>query len=168
MTSGKFIDRTGKRYGRLVVIKQLRSRGAYPRWLCQCDCGNRLGFYSKNLGRSTLSCGCLALEFITRRPSAELPPIPVGKPMTLRIIDALADGPLERSAIAYRLPDAPHRDVYSRVSAMTHRGILLKQGRLFSVFRSPRRPGRPTNEEASNPMHGARPRGKFDLQDVWR
>jgi len=58
-----FIDRTGQRYGRLVVLRLAEStvyRGK-PRtyWLCRCDCGNEVTIQSSHLGdgRST-SCGC--------------------------------------------------------------------------------------------------------------
>ena len=38
---GKFIDLTGKRYGRLTVIEKTdqRANGSVV-WRCQCDCGN--------------------------------------------------------------------------------------------------------------------------------
>ena len=63
-------DRTGLRYGRLMVIKRAqniitggRSRVA---WLCKCDCGNEIIVTGDNLQNgSTKSCGCLNTE--TRR-----------------------------------------------------------------------------------------------------
>lgn len=40
---GKFIDLTGKQFGKLVVIKKVRKIGyRRPHWLCRCDCGNEL------------------------------------------------------------------------------------------------------------------------------
>lgn len=43
--SGKFIDLTNKRFGRLTVLKRANniadpSGRARPAWLCKCDCGN--------------------------------------------------------------------------------------------------------------------------------
>lgn len=39
MSKGTVIDRTGERYGRLVVLELAPSEGAPgARWLCQCDC----------------------------------------------------------------------------------------------------------------------------------
>ena len=39
---GKSIDLTGKRFGRLIVIRQIGvdKRRREKTWLCQCDCGN--------------------------------------------------------------------------------------------------------------------------------
>lgn len=54
----------GNRYGRLVVIERAESYIAdgskQPRWLCQCDCGNRTIVAPSNLksGKHT-SCGCI-------------------------------------------------------------------------------------------------------------
>lgn len=56
----------GKRYGRLVVIKRAKNRGAKNNqtyWLCQCDCGKQkeIASYSLKHGISK-SCGCLQKE----------------------------------------------------------------------------------------------------------
>ncbi len=56
----KLIDLTGKRFGRLTVIK----RADYNKnnrivWICKCDCGeiiDKIGSYLKN--GETQSCGC--------------------------------------------------------------------------------------------------------------
>lgn len=63
--SKKKIDITGKRCGRLVVLKCVgveRPSGEAV-WLCQCDCGKRSKHRGYNLrtGR-TKSCGCLQGE----------------------------------------------------------------------------------------------------------
>lgn len=64
-----FKDRTGMRYGRLIVIKYAGkdNRGKHL-WLCKCDCGNEKIVVGDNLssGRSN-SCGCLKKEFLSRR-----------------------------------------------------------------------------------------------------
>lgn len=64
---GKFIDRTGIRYGRLLVVRrdgnQPASNGARVRWLCVCDCGQETSVTGHALSRGdTTSCGCLARE----------------------------------------------------------------------------------------------------------
>jgi hypothetical protein len=51
-------DLTGKRFGRLTVIKLGDSNKQGRRWLCQCDCGNKKLVYGKNLKRGVKSCGC--------------------------------------------------------------------------------------------------------------
>ena len=58
---GRLIDRTGRRYGKLVVIRRAEDE---PRagvwWLCMCDCGNEYVAGSSALGSGhTNSCGHL-------------------------------------------------------------------------------------------------------------
>ena len=63
----KRIDRTGLRFGRLVIIKFLRNdKYWHPSWLCKCDCGGTVEVKWTNLysGR-TKSCGCLRRELQT-------------------------------------------------------------------------------------------------------
>ena len=55
------IDMKGKRFGRLLVLRELpdRKRGEIV-WLCECDCGNEVEVkgYNLRIGK-TKSCGCL-------------------------------------------------------------------------------------------------------------
>jgi hypothetical protein len=55
----KFIDLTGKRFGRLTVIAKTENIGRKVAWLCRCDCGINKVILSTNLidGKTT-SCGC--------------------------------------------------------------------------------------------------------------
>lgn len=67
------LDLTGKRYGRLTVIKEVE-RIRYPSgipdrmWECVCDCGN---IFRCNSGRlrsgNTKSCGCLRKEMASKK-----------------------------------------------------------------------------------------------------
>lgn len=57
------VDRTGNRYGRLVVIR--RVKGKYHE--CLCDCGNICIVNADHLGKDTNSCGCLRREVSTAR-----------------------------------------------------------------------------------------------------
>lgn len=68
---GKFIDLTGRRFGRLTVVAQapsvMCSRGGRVRpitmWSCVCDCGNNCMVDGANLrARRTQSCGCYQRE----------------------------------------------------------------------------------------------------------
>lgn len=53
-------DRTGDRYGRLVVIGLDEKRGRKFFWRCQCDCGRKAVVVGDNLSSGhTKSCGCL-------------------------------------------------------------------------------------------------------------
>jgi hypothetical protein len=59
------IDLTGKRFGKLLVRKQLTERGnrGQIRWECICDCGNKHITSGESIrsGKSK-SCGCLRKE----------------------------------------------------------------------------------------------------------
>lgn len=54
-------DLTGKKYGRLTVVKLDRIANRKSYWLCKCDCGKEKVIRSDCLG-TTLSCGCLKKE----------------------------------------------------------------------------------------------------------
>lgn len=61
------IDLTGKRFGRLTVLKRCGTY-TYPsgnkrsKWLCKCDCGNICEVKSNSLKSGKKSCGCLEAE----------------------------------------------------------------------------------------------------------
>lgn len=70
--SPQFIDLTGKKFGRLYVIKRISwekgKEHRQARWLCKCDCGNFAivtGWPLRN-GR-TKSCGCYKREKILQQ-----------------------------------------------------------------------------------------------------
>ena len=71
---GKAMDLTGKKFGRLMVVKRVEDHICYPsgyrtpKWLCQCDCGNEITIIGKALTRKngTKSCGCFAKENMSR------------------------------------------------------------------------------------------------------
>ena len=56
-----FRDRTGERYGKLVVLERAEDAvfpsGKLVRWLCKCDCGKLVTVIGSNLSK-TKSCGC--------------------------------------------------------------------------------------------------------------
>ena len=60
---GRFIDLTGQRFGKLLVLERAEDKctGSKPRvmWRCICDCGNEtiVSGASLRIGH-TLSCGC--------------------------------------------------------------------------------------------------------------
>lgn len=59
----EFIDLTGMRFGRLVVVSRAESKGNMSRWNCVCDCGKSTVVYGNNLRRGyTQSCGCYRHE----------------------------------------------------------------------------------------------------------
>lgn len=55
---GKFIDRTGYRYGKLTVIALAGQRKDKKLWLCKCDCGGEVLVSGSDLQTgNTQSCG---------------------------------------------------------------------------------------------------------------
>lgn len=59
------IDLTNKKFGKLLVVKELKERGnrGQIKWECQCNCGNKHITSGESLrsGKSK-SCGCLRKE----------------------------------------------------------------------------------------------------------
>lgn len=62
-TPANFLDLTGKRFHRLLVIERAPNRSGRVAWSCICDCGNTKDIVSINLvHEKTKSCGCLRDE----------------------------------------------------------------------------------------------------------
>ena len=60
---GRYVNRTGQRYGRLTVICDGGRRRGRVMWLCRCDCGKEILVSSSSLSTgNTRSCGCLHSE----------------------------------------------------------------------------------------------------------
>jgi hypothetical protein len=64
----KFIDRTGMRFGRLLVVEEAgRNELKKVLWKCVCDCGNIAVRTSGDLATgNSVSCGCYLKEKITK------------------------------------------------------------------------------------------------------
>lgn len=62
----KAIDLTGKKFGRLTVIRRDGHKGHRVAWLCRCSCGNfkRIASLDLRCG-DTKSCGCFRREAST-------------------------------------------------------------------------------------------------------
>lgn len=64
----KFVDLTGKKFGRLTVLELLPKRKKHREWLVVCDCGKKLSVMGSNISYGTSkSCGCLFKELLTKR-----------------------------------------------------------------------------------------------------
>lgn len=66
----KMIDLTGKRFGRLNVVRRGTNRGRITRWDCVCDCGNDVCVDGSSLTRGrTKSCGCYRSDVCKEYPN---------------------------------------------------------------------------------------------------
>lgn len=64
----RLIDLTGKRFGRLVVIKRAPTVDKKTMWECQCDCGKKVICNSEYLRNGdTKSCGCLFRDIVSEK-----------------------------------------------------------------------------------------------------
>jgi hypothetical protein len=78
----KFIDLTGKRFGRLTAIQQVEKVITVKLWECKCECGVTTLRNSNTLRTGhTKSCGCLSREALTKRTNLKhgLSKLPNGK-----------------------------------------------------------------------------------------
>jgi hypothetical protein len=58
-----FVDHTGRRYGRLLVISRIVPHGKYIKYNCLCDCGKEVVVLGQSLTNGDKqSCGCLRQE----------------------------------------------------------------------------------------------------------
>ena len=62
------MDLSGKRFGRLTVIKEANKKRGYNKfYLCKCDCGKYTKVINSSLTNGdTKSCGCLQKETISK------------------------------------------------------------------------------------------------------
>lgn len=53
-------DLSGRRFGRLTVVRRAESKNNRTRWVCRCDCGQEKTVTSRDLKSGRVkSCGCL-------------------------------------------------------------------------------------------------------------
>lgn len=71
---GNFIDLSGQRFGRLIVIDRAPDiRKGVARWNCICDCGEKCIVTTGNLKNGhTKSCGCYDREMTSQRSKNRL------------------------------------------------------------------------------------------------
>lgn len=63
----RFDDLTGKRFGKLTVIKRVYKKDKNVCWLCRCDCGNETIVAANHLKDGhTTSCGCVHKEALKK------------------------------------------------------------------------------------------------------
>lgn len=72
--ANKLIDITGQKFGKLTVLERSsNTKYNQTRWLCQCDCGNKIIVIGNDLKRGTTrSCGCFLKEDLKGRKFGRL------------------------------------------------------------------------------------------------
>lgn len=118
---------TGRRIGRLVVIKSLGvDKHGHIRWECQCDCGNKTITTTLNGKKRTKSCGCLQKEDASARMKLKKQNNPYSKT------------PEYRAALRKRLRDNPSYYLHEKISRMlchALKGVDVKKGgRTFDML----------------------------------
>lgn len=67
MRAHNFQDLSGKKYGRLIVLKLSHVKSKKTFFVCRCACGKQAIVYSQKLKSGhTQSCGCLFMETVTK------------------------------------------------------------------------------------------------------
>jgi hypothetical protein len=64
----RFIDLTNQKFGKLTVLYELPSNKIRTKWMCQCECGNKIAVFSNYLqSGDTTSCGCLKINKLQQK-----------------------------------------------------------------------------------------------------
>ena len=140
------IDRTGRRYGHLLVLGPADRRdGSSIVWRCRCDCGAEIEVSGRHLGRPTVSCGC------QRREAA-----------AVNLAGDPADklGQVERTNLSRLRSDAPQKNNRSGYRGVSWHKNPHGSGRWVAVIYFQRRRYRlgffDTPEEASKAYQAAK------------
>lgn len=97
----KPIDLTGRRFGRLTVLKFDKKVGLNSKWICRCDCGNEKSVFGNTLVvGSTKTCGCLKQE-LCRASATKHGGAAYGKTKEYKVWSALKNRTLCRTSSAF-------------------------------------------------------------------
>lgn len=109
MTQDKrYVDKTGQKYGKLLVLKRLGVEDKIAIWLCLCDCGNETVVRGYRLAKKgNPSCGCHLKD--SRRPYANAVPGRLARNVVLKNYRAGA----KQRGLAWGLDDA----IFDRLTA---------------------------------------------------
>ncbi|WP_077604155.1 hypothetical protein [Oceanobacillus sojae] len=67
------INLSGKRFGRLTVLHEVKKKNRNRRWCCLCDCGNYTNVDQNLLRqRQSRSCGCLQKEIVSEIATSKI------------------------------------------------------------------------------------------------
>ena len=123
-SSSQFIDLTGKRFGKLLVIaKEPVAADGKTYWMCQCDCGNTCIVYSYSLRKGLQkSCGCGRRKDLKGQRFGNLTAIECSD----KYIETAGRSKkylwkclCDCGAVVYRLPEKLRDDVYSACDKCT-------------------------------------------------
>lgn len=90
---GKSEFLAGQRFGKLVVIRDVRNKGERHVCECACDCGNKKTVERCHLvDGDTLSCGCLRKERTSEANRKELAGLKFGRLTVVKYLGALTYG----------------------------------------------------------------------------
>lgn len=65
---GKLIDLTGRQFGLLTVCRRSKEKAVRVKWLCICQCGNKITVEGQHLrSGATISCGCYHKDELSKR-----------------------------------------------------------------------------------------------------
>lgn len=93
--SVSFIDETGNKYGKLIVLRRDEQKTASDKtlWICQCDCGNICSITGESLRSGhTQSCGCYARDLSRQRQSKDITNLRFGKLIAIKRLNYQTPG----------------------------------------------------------------------------
>lgn len=124
----RFIDQTGKRIGRLTVLRALpvRTIHKHVQWECLCDCGNSTITTTIGRAKPTMSCGCIQREVARALGASSKKDDPVSKRPGYR---------KEKKAIRRQRPEVALAERVSRLLSMALAAVgAVKAGSTFSML----------------------------------
>lgn len=87
------IDLTGKRFGRLVALRDVGSLRSFRLWRFRCDCGKEIERTSADVRHGKVSsCGCFQREWSSKRHTADVSGQKFGRLTVLGRADVTAHG----------------------------------------------------------------------------
>jgi len=124
----RFKDLTGKKIGRLTVLRALPERTIHKQiqWECLCECGNTTTTTSLSKKNPTKSCGCIKSELASARCSAMKQENPVSRTKEYR---------KQQKTKRRENPNVVVAERVSRMIALSLQAIgQVKAGRTFEML----------------------------------
>lgn len=121
------IDKVGKKFGRLLVIKKLGiDKHRHTLWECLCDCGKKTITTTVRDSSGTKSCGCIRIEKATENGKLRKQENPVSKTREYK------------SAQKKKSMSIPEKYLHAKISTCLRRAIReigsVKKGKTFDIL----------------------------------